>query len=55
MPSKSIKSNAIVNIIRTISTLIFPLITFPYVSRILEPEGVGKVNFSQSFVGYFVL
>ena len=34
-------------------TLCFPLITFPYSSRILGPENIGKVNFAQSIVSYF--
>ena len=33
--------------------VIFPLITFPYVSRILLPEGTGKVAFATSVVSYF--
>ncbi len=41
------------NFILTISNFIFPLITFPYVSRILMAEGVGKVNFATSIVAYF--
>ncbi|WP_366184861.1 flippase [Flavobacterium ovatum] len=43
------------NIVRTVSTMIFPLITFPYTSRVLGPEGIGKVSFAASFVGYFIL
>jgi O-antigen/teichoic acid export membrane protein len=35
--------------------MIFPLITFPYLSRILEPEGMGKVNFANSLTSHFVL
>lgn len=35
--------------------MIFPLITFPYTSRILGPEGIGKVSFATSFVSYFIL
>lgn len=35
--------------------MIFPLITFPYTSRILGPEGTGHVNFATSFVSYFIL
>ena len=35
--------------------LLFPLITFPYSSRILNPEGIGKVNFALSIVSYFSL
>lgn len=52
---KNIKKNTILNIIKTCCAIIFPIITFPYVSRILLPDNVGKVNFAQSFVNYFVL
>ncbi|MGV3050165.1 flippase [Streptococcus hyovaginalis] len=41
------------NFILTISNFIFPLITFPYVSRILGAEGVGTVTFATSIVNYF--
>lgn len=41
------------NALLTISAFIFPLITFPYVSRILLPEGTGKVSFVTSVVTYF--
>ena len=51
--TKSIKFNFLMNSILTLSTIIFPLITFPYVSRVLSPEGVGKVSFATSFVSYF--
>lgn len=34
---------------------IFPLITIPYVSRILGPEGLGTVNYFAAFIGYFSL
>ena len=53
MKAKSLKLNAILNTIKTVTSLIFPLITFPYVSRILLPEGTGKVNFANSIVSYF--
>lgn len=51
--TKSIKLNFIMNAILTMSQFIFPLITFPYVSRILLPEGTGKVSFATSVVSYF--
>lgn len=41
------------NALLTMSNLLFPLITFPYVSRILLPEGVGKVSFATSLITYF--
>ena len=50
---RSVKYNFIMNVILTASTMIFPLVTFPYISRILLPAGVGKVNFATSVVSYF--
>ena len=55
MSEKSLKVNSILNVIKTISSILFPLITFPYISRVLQPEYVGKVNFGASFVSYFSL
>lgn len=52
---QSIKFNFIMNVILTMSSFIFPLITFPYVSRILSPSGMGKVSLAISFVYYFNL
>lgn len=43
------------NAILTMSSFIFPLITFPYVSRILMPDGTGTVSFATSVVTYFAL
>lgn len=51
----SIKMNFIMNAILTLSSVIFPLITFPYASRILLPEGMGKVSFATSFIAYFCM
>lgn len=43
------------NFILTMSNFIFPLITFPYVSRVLLPVGTGKVAFATSIVSYFTM
>ena len=43
------------NILLTVSVFIFPLITFPYVSRILRVEGLGKVQFATALISYFTL
>ena len=51
----SLKINFIMNSILTMSQFIFPLITFPYISRILLPVGTGKVSFATSIVSYFAL
>lgn len=51
----SLKTNVILNYINTITGIIFPVITFPYASRILLPEGIGVVNFQLSIINYIVL
>lgn len=52
---KSLKFNFIMNVLLTVSTFIFPFITFPYISRILLPTGTGKVSFATSVISYFNL
>ena len=47
--------NFVMNAILTMSQFLFPLITFPYISRILLPTGTGKVSFATSVVSYFAL
>lgn len=51
----SLTKNAIVNSVKTVMGLIFPLITFPYVSRVLGAANIGKVNYAASIVSYFAL
>lgn len=51
----TVKYNFIMNFILTASNFIFPLITFPYVSRILLASGNGKVNFAASVANYFIM
>lgn len=51
----SIEKNTVYNAIKTFSSIIFPLITFPYISRVLQPENVGRINFGLSIVSYFSL
>ncbi len=55
MQPKSLKINVFLNTLKTLLTLIFPLITFPYSSRILGPDNLGKVHFAQSVVSYFAI
>ena len=52
---KSLKVNLFYNILLNVSTIIFPLITAPYVARVLEPDGVGIFNFSNTYASYFAL
>lgn len=51
----SLKLNFVMNAILTMSSFIFPLISYPYVSRILLPEGTGKVSFATSLIAYFTM
>lgn len=52
---KSIKYNAIVNGILSVANIIFPLITFPYISRVLGVEANGRLNFASASLTYFSL
>lgn len=52
---KSIKINFIFNVLLNISKVIFPLITAPYISRVLSPSGIGIFNFTASYAAYFAL
>jgi O-antigen/teichoic acid export membrane protein len=51
----SIKVNYTLNLLNTVSGLLFPIISFPYVSRILMAEGIGTVQFYQSIIQYIML
>jgi O-antigen/teichoic acid export membrane protein len=53
--NKSITKNAVLNGIKTLLSIVFPLITYPYVTRVLHSTNLGKVNFAQSIVSYFAL
>ncbi len=52
---KSLKKNAVFNFIKSFANLIFPIISFPYASRVLLPDGIGAVNFANSIIEYFIL
>lgn len=52
---KPIAYNMLLNGLLKVSSYIFPLVAFPYASRVLLPEGVGRVSFAISFVTYFVM
>lgn len=56
-PSKNrtlIKNVASLGVVQVVN-YIFPLLTIPYVSRIIGPEGFGLINYITAFVSYFVL
>lgn len=51
----SLGKNTIYNAIKTVSTTLFPLIAFPYATRMLLVDSLGKVNFGLSIISYFSL
>lgn len=51
----SIKTNILYNSILIISRYVAPLITFPYVSRVLGVTNIGICNFVDSIINYFML
>lgn len=52
---KSLRVNAVLNGLRQGLNFLYPLITFPYISRILSVDSVGIYNFSNTYVSYFML
>jgi O-antigen/teichoic acid export membrane protein len=53
--AKSLSVNIAANVINQVCAALFPLITFPHVSRVLSPEGLGRVSFAEAIVSYFVM
>lgn len=52
---KSVKKNFIWNALYQVFLVILPLITTPYVSRVLGSDGIGTYSFTYSITTYFVL
>lgn len=55
MEKKSLTINALLNAGQRLLSMVFPLITFPYISRVLLVEDIGKINFTSSIISYFIL
>lgn len=55
MHTHSVKYNFIMNMILKVSSLIFPLITLPYITRTLGATQNGKIEFATSIVSYFLM
>lgn len=50
----ALKKNLLYNILLSISQVLFPFITIPYISRVLSAEGIGQVAAIDSF-SYFIV
>lgn len=55
LKGRLLAKNAILNTLRQFGAVVFPLVTFPYVSRVLQVENYGKYTFSNSIVNYFCM
>ena len=53
MKKANIKTNYLYNLAYQIFAMITPLITTPYVARVLSTDGVGQFTFSASIISYF--
>lgn len=53
--TQSLKKNVLYNMIYQVIVIITPLVTSPYISRVLKPEGIGAFSYSQSVANYFFL
>ena len=52
---KSLFQNYLFNLIKTLNSILFPIVTFTYSAHILGVDGVGKINFSKSVISYFIM
>lgn len=55
MAKKSLVKNYIYNLGYQILTLVLPLITTPYISRVLGAENIGIYSYTYSILSYFLL
>lgn len=51
----SIAKNLVYNLLLQIATLVLPLITVPYISRILGAGGIGTYSYTLSITQYFII
>lgn len=51
----SVKKNFGYNLLLTLANYLFPLIVYPYISRVLGVEKIGVCNFVDSIVNFFVI
>ena len=51
----SIKRNYIYNLTYQIFAILIPLVTSPYLARILQPDGIGAYSYANSITTYFSL
>lgn len=50
-----IVKNYLYNLMYQLVTILLPIITIPYISRVLGPDGLGKYSLTNAYAQYFVL
>ncbi len=55
MRKKSVGKNYILNIIYQLFTILVPLVTASYLSKVLGADGIGQYSYTYSLINYFVL
>lgn len=50
-----LKVNMLLSAVKGLMSILFPMISFPYISRVLGVENVGRYVFAHSISGYFLL
>lgn len=55
MNQKSVKKNYLYRVLHQVLLIVIPLVIFPYISRVLNPEGVGEYSFTNSVITFFVI
>ena len=53
--ARRVKTNYLYNLLYQITAILLPLITMPYVSRVLSPQGVGTNSLTNANTQYFML
>lgn len=51
----TLRLNVFFNVLLNLSRVVFPLVTAPYVARVLGPDSIGLYNFSNSYAAYFAM
>lgn len=46
--------NSLIYSFKSVLGIVFPMITFPYVSNVLGPGNIGKVEYANSITNYFI-
>lgn len=55
LQERSLAKNYFFSILYQLAAIAFPLVTTPYLSRVLGAQGIGRFSFAGSIVSYFVL